>query len=131
MIINCVDKNKVRIKKMLFNSYPLCFLWTYLFTTMSYNCLAQQKINPDSVTHYKVKYSNNDYIFLPADNYLFEGGKNKIKITNTKGRPFEVKMVNGDIKKLGEIVFLKLMGWLIWAKLFYQFMKQNLMVLKK
>src|ERR1700756_1416856 len=79
----------------------------------------------------KEKYSNNDYIFLPADNYLFEGGKNKIKITNTKGRPFEVKMVNGDIKKLGEIVFLKLMGWLIWAKLFYQFMKQNLMVLKK
>ena len=107
MMINHKEKNKV-VEKREAQSLTnlLCSLWVCLLIIIASTCFAQQKINSDSVIHYKVKYSNNDYVFLPADNYLFVGGKNKITITNTKGKPFEVKLINGNIKKIqGDSVF--------------------------
>ena len=80
------------------------YMFILLFATML--CYAQEGLTNDSIAHFKVRYSNGDYNFLPADNYLFVGGKNRIKITNSKRKTFEVKLANGSIKKIkGDSVF--------------------------
>ena len=66
---------------------------------------AAQKTKRDSVTHFKVKYTNGDYKFFPADAYLFVGSKNRLKIINTKGKKFDVKLTNGSIKKTNDSLF--------------------------
>lgn len=71
-------------------------------------CLLSQlsKAQKDSITRYKVKFTNGDYTFTPADGYLFMNSKNKIKITNSRHYSFEVKLVGGSIKKIaGDSVF--------------------------
>jgi len=65
--------------------------------------VAQKK---DSLTHFKVKYSNGDYKFFPADGYLFVGSKNKLKITNSRNGKFEAKVTNGAIKKINDTTFV-------------------------
>jgi hypothetical protein len=76
----------------------------FLFFLFSFSTYAQ-KTKTDSVTHYKVKFSNGDYKFFPEDGYLFIGSKNKLKITNTKVVKFEVKLTNGSITKSVDSVF--------------------------
>ncbi|HXB40492.1 MAG TPA: hypothetical protein VNZ49_08115 [Bacteroidia bacterium] len=73
----------------------------FLFSFSSY----AQVTKTDSVTHFKVKYSDDDYKFFPEDGYLFAGSKNKLKITNTRGVKFEVKLTNGSITKSTDSIF--------------------------
>lgn len=93
--------------RALWAAFPLCSLWLFsLFVIISTAVTAQQKTKPDSITHYKVKFSNGDYKFTPADGYLFLRTKNRIKITNTKGKPFAAKLVGGNISKvIGDSIF--------------------------
>ena len=85
---------------------PVYSMWLFLFLFSCLLSFAQKNTTIDSVVHFKVKYSNGDYKFFPADNYLFVGSQNKIKITNTKGKYFEVKLTNGSIKKIkGDSVY--------------------------
>lgn len=87
--------------------FPLCSLWfSSLLILVTPVASAQNKSKPDSVIHYKVKFSNGDYTFTPADGYLFLRTKNRIKITNTKGKPFTAKLVGGNISKvIGDSIF--------------------------
>ena len=80
--------------------FSLCSLWlcVLLVFSISTMCFAQKE-NSEEVSKFKVRYSNADYKFFPADNYLFVGTQNKLKITNTKGRKFEIKLTNGNVSK--------------------------------
>jgi hypothetical protein len=60
----------------------------------------------DSITHFKVKYTNADYTFTPADGYFFVGSKNKLKITNNRQCPFEVKASNGSVTKINDSTYV-------------------------
>jgi len=76
-----------------------CIFLSFLFFFLA--GFSQKRTSKDSITHFKVKYSNGDYKFFPADGYFFKSSKNKLKIINTKGNKFEVKIVGGTVKKTG------------------------------
>ncbi len=81
----------------------LCLIFFFIIPSPA--CIAQ-KTKTDSITTFKVRYSNGDYKFFPEDGYLFTGSKNKLRITNTKGEKFEVKITNGSISKSADSTFV-------------------------
>jgi hypothetical protein len=72
----------------------------------SFSAFSQKKQVADSVVHFKVRYNTADYIFFPADGYLFVSSKNKICIANSRHIPFEVKITNGTITKTSDSTFV-------------------------
>lgn len=80
-----------------------CF---YFLIFLSLTAFSQTKQFTDSVTHFKVKYTNADYTFFPADGYFFVNSKNKIRITNSRRTSFEIKLTNGAVTKINDSTFV-------------------------
>lgn len=65
-----------------------------------------QTSKTDSIAKFKVKFTNGDYRFLPADGYFFTGAKNKLRITNSRNARFEVKITNGKLVQDNDSMFV-------------------------
>jgi hypothetical protein len=102
MIIN--HEEHTRNERNAGKVFSMCSLWLCFLVVISIPkiCFAQ-KPESDRIANFKVRYSNTDYKFFPADNYLFVGTTNKLKITNTKGRKFEIKLTNGKIARTDSV----------------------------
>src|ERR1700757_1231804 len=94
------EENEERAGKI----FSLCSLWLCFLLMFSIPkiCFAQ-KTDSGQIANFKVRFNNTDYKFFPADNYLFVGTRNKLKITNTKGRKFEIKLTNGNAARTDSI----------------------------
>jgi hypothetical protein len=97
---SCNRKRRVESAKITKQARRALLCVFFLFTLFLSNA---QK---DSITHYKVKFTNGDYTFTPADGYLFVGSKNKLKITNSRHSNFEVKITNGNVTKLNDSMYV-------------------------
>lgn len=108
MIIACY-RDKINYTGVKNAGQPLGTGWPcFLFFILMVFCFgaSAQKNKTDSVIHFKVRYNNGDYRFIPADGYLFLRSRNKIRIINSKNKNFTVKLVGGSIKCItGDSIF--------------------------